>query len=66
MKPKLCFILASQKPKCLFDLTCQLFAEKMLSLTRAVVGGVVRAPAAVCPVGVTAITRYNSTAQVLG
>lgn len=42
-----------------------LCAETMLSLTRAVVAGVARAPAAVCPAGVTSITRYNSTAQVL-
>lgn len=36
----------------------------MLSLTRAVVGGVARAPPAVCQGGVTFITRFNSTAQV--
>lgn len=39
-------------------------AERMLSLSRAVVSGVARAPAAVSQGGVTAITRYNSTAQV--
>lgn len=48
-------------PMCCF-VVC---AETMLSLTRAVVAGVARAPAAVCPAGVTAITRYNSTAQVI-
>lgn len=41
-----------------------LYAGRMLSLSRAVVSGVVRAPAAVTQGGVTAITRFNSTAQV--
>lgn len=44
---------------------CLLLAGRMLSLTRAVVGGVARAPPAVCQGGVTIITRFNSTAQVL-
>lgn len=38
----------------------------MLSLSRIVVGGVVRVPAAVSQGGVCAITRFNSTAQVRG
>lgn len=38
----------------------------MLSFTRAVVGGVARAPAAVSQGGVAALTRFSSTAQVPG
>lgn len=38
----------------------------MLSLSRVVVGGVTRVPAAVSQGGVCAITRFNSTAQVPG
>lgn len=41
-----------------------LCAGRMLALSRAVVCGVARAPAAVSQGGVTAITRFNSTAQV--
>lgn len=36
----------------------------MLSLSRAVVSGVARAPAAISQGGVTVFTRFNSTAQV--
>lgn len=36
----------------------------MLSLSRVVIGGVTRVPAAVSQGGVCAITRFNSTAQV--
>lgn len=39
-------------------------AGGMLSLSRSVICGVARAPAAVSQGGVAAITRYNSTAQV--
>ncbi|AWP21533.1 putative potassium/sodium hyperpolarization-activated cyclic nucleotide-gated channel 2-like [Scophthalmus maximus] len=38
-------------------------SRRMLSLSRAVVSGVARAPAAVSQGGVTAISRFNSTAQ---
>lgn len=38
----------------------------MLSLSRVVVGGVARVPAAVSQGGVCAITRFNSTSQVPG
>lgn len=49
-----------------FDKMFVLSAGRMLSLSRAVVSGVARAPAAVSQGGVTAITRFNSTAQVRG
>ena len=47
-------------------LLCVPPSRRMLSFSRAVVSGVARAPAAVSQAGVTAITRFNSTAQVPG
>lgn len=61
---KVIWVLLSQLP---FHLYCyDLSSGTMLSLTRAVVSGVARAPAAISQSGVTVITRFNSTAQVTG
>lgn len=48
-----------------FFLARVLCAVRMLSLSRAVVSGVTRAPAAISQGGVSALTRFNSTGQVV-
>jgi len=60
----ICLVTQPKPGPSVHDVVVDSFMVEMLSLSRAVVSGVTRAPAAISHTGVTVITRFNSTTQV--